>query len=64
MTYADPAVRAAYRLGASDCYQSSIPHLDARIERELIDWLSGLYEWEGGDPPEPPHSWRNITPIT
>lgn len=63
MPYEDPAVRAAYRKGASDCYESSIPHLDARNEREIIEWLRELDKWATGDPPLPPHSWRSVLPI-
>ena len=63
MLYDDPKVRAAYRKGAKDCYESSIPQLDPRREREVIDWLRELDAWTVGDPPTPPHSWHNVITI-
>ena len=61
MSYDDPAVRSAYRKGAADCYESSIPHLDPRIEREIIDWLRELDDWTVGDPPLAPHGWERTS---
>ena len=63
MLYDDPAVRAAYRKGANDCYESAIPHLDPRREREVIEWLKELDQWTVGDPPLPPNSWDNVVTI-
>lgn len=63
MCYDDPAVRAAYRKGAGDCYESSIPHLDPRREQEIIGWLKELDEWTAGDPPPPPSAWYNVVKI-
>jgi hypothetical protein len=57
MSFNNPAVRAAYRQGVKDCYVSSIPHLDPRQERELIDWIAQLEAWKTGKPPTPPHLW-------
>lgn len=63
MVYDDPAVRTAYRKGARDCYESAIPHLEVRNEREIIDWLSELEKWTAGDPPPPPSLWFNVDMI-
>lgn len=60
MPYDDPAVRAAYRKGANDCYSSSIPHVDARSERAIIEWLSELEAWLEGPPPPPPFAWPSV----
>jgi hypothetical protein len=57
MKFGDPAIRAAYRRGARDAYESVFSRLDATVERELTDWLSNLDHWQEGDPPDPPYRW-------
>lgn len=57
MNFDDPAIRAAFRLGASECYQSVATKLQPPLEREVLQWLSDLYLWRGGAPPVAPHGW-------
>lgn len=64
MSYNNPSTRAAYRAGVKDCYLSSIPHLDANVEREIAGWLEQLEAWNTGAPPIPPHAWgSNVIPF-
>jgi hypothetical protein len=61
MRFDDPAIRSAYRRGAHDAYESALLGLDARIERELAEWLRELDRWRGGEPPTPPFAWPEAT---
>ena len=54
----NPAIRAAYRRGARDTYESAVERLDATFERALAEWLEQLERWHGGQPPTPPFAWE------
>ena len=58
MSFDDPAVRAAYRKGVKDCYDSAMIRVDRRYEQQIIEWIQELSVWESGDPPIPPHEWE------
>jgi len=57
MRFNDASAREAYRCGARASYDSATPYLDARQERAILEWLTELDAWQGGDPPPSPAAW-------
>jgi hypothetical protein len=57
MRFNDPAIRAAYRRGARDSYESAFARLDPAVERTIAEWLGDLDRWQFGEPPPPPYAW-------
>jgi hypothetical protein len=51
------AIREAYRRGARDGYEATVPFVNARRERAICEWLKELDAWTSGDPPVGPHLW-------
>lgn len=54
MRFDEPEARAAYRLGARDCYESLAGGLSRQRAREFEAWLEELETWQEFDPPPPP----------
>ena len=57
MRFDDPAIRAAYRRGARDAFESSVVGLQAAEHRAVEAWLVELDAWSEGEPPRPPYDW-------
>lgn len=62
MRFSDPAIRAAYRRGARDSYESAFARLDPAVERTIAEWLGDLDRWHCGEPPPPPYAWEQEDP--
>jgi hypothetical protein len=58
METSDPAVRAAYLLGASEAVESASLYLFPAQVNELRHWLEELESWSDGQPPQAPYLWR------
>ena len=61
MHFDDPAIRAAYRRGARDAYESAVLGLSGPEDRALKEWLEELDGWQEGEPPPPPYAWEDLS---